>query len=48
MPVLCALFACSRKGAGSVISPGFLFNPTHSLMKDDKKCRWVIERKSED
>jgi hypothetical protein len=42
--VVCDLFACSLKGAGSVISPGFMFHQTHSLLKGDKNCRWVIER----
>ena len=43
-PVICDLFACSLKGAGSVIAPGFMFYQTHNLMRGDKNCRWVIER----
>lgn len=43
-PIMCDLFACSLKGAGSVIAPGFMFHQTDNLMNGDKNCRWVIER----
>lgn len=43
-PIMCDLFACSLKGAGSVIAPGFMFYQTHNPMRGDKYCRWVIER----
>ena len=43
-PIMCDLFACSLKGSGSVIAPGFMFHQTHNPMRGDKNCRWVIER----
>jgi hypothetical protein len=46
-PLICDLFSCSLKGAGSVIAPGFMFYQTHNPMKGDKYCRWVIERVKE-
>jgi len=46
-PIMCDLFACSLKGAGSVIAPGFMFYQTHNPMRGDKNCRWVIERMKE-
>lgn len=42
--MMCDLFSCTLKGAGSVISPGFMFHQTHGFLKGDKYCRWVIER----
>lgn len=42
--LMCDLFACTLKGAGSVISPGFMFYQTHGFLRGDKYCRWVIER----
>ncbi|HVO78247.1 MAG TPA: hypothetical protein VMS79_05200 [Methanomassiliicoccales archaeon] len=42
--VTCDLLACSLKGAGEVISPGYMFYQTQSLLEGDKNCRWVIER----
>ncbi|MCU0861411.1 MAG: L-2-amino-thiazoline-4-carboxylic acid hydrolase [Methanomassiliicoccales archaeon] len=44
-PVMCELLSCSLKGAGSVISPGFIFYTTHTITQGDKQCRWVIEHK---
>ncbi|MGD1060820.1 MAG: hypothetical protein ABR879_05125 [Methanomassiliicoccales archaeon] len=41
--VMCDLLACSLKGAGSVIAPGYMYHQTHGLLKGDKYCRWVIE-----
>lgn len=43
-PIICDLFTCCLKGAGSVIAPGFMFYQTHNPMRGDKNCRWVIER----
>lgn len=43
-PVVCDLFECCLKGAGSIIAPGFMFHVTHNPMRGAPYCRWVIER----